>query len=197
MGLLINISGFQRISDELKGAIITALISAIITIIGFIVTNLSMKKNFQNELKRARDNMALEKMATMPYEILTLMDQIMENSSDSKKKKVNPNAVVIKDHKKILNQIYSYGTENAIRIAALMQKEIYENVENNLKQYRVMALFVLLATQIKFDVTGIIVSPELWFQMRITDYSENKIEIMKENNQLVKELELMSKFNIR
>lgn len=197
MGLLINIFGFQGISDELKGAIITALVSAIITIIGFIVTNLSIKKNFQNELKRARDNMALEKMATMPYEILTLMDQIIENNSGSKKKNVNSDVVAIKHHKEILNQIYSYGTESAIRIAALMQKEIYSNFEKNFKQYRAMALFVLLATQIKFDVTGIIISPELWFQMRITDYSDNKVEIMKENNQLVKELELMTKFNIR
>ena len=57
-------------SDDLKGAIITALVTGIISIIGFIVTNTSMKKNFKNELKRQRDSVALERMSTMPYELV-------------------------------------------------------------------------------------------------------------------------------
>lgn len=66
-------------SDELKGAIFTALVTSIISIIGFIATNISMKKNFANELKRQRDNIALEKMSTMPYEVLALMDEMLES----------------------------------------------------------------------------------------------------------------------
>ena len=48
-------------SDDLKGAIITALVTGMISIVGFIVTTTSMKKSFKNELKRQRDNVALEK----------------------------------------------------------------------------------------------------------------------------------------
>ena len=66
-------------SDDLKGAIITALVTGIISIIGFIVTNTSMKKNFKNELKRQRDSVALERMSTMPYEVLVLMDEMIES----------------------------------------------------------------------------------------------------------------------
>lgn len=65
-------------SDDLKGAIITALVTGVISIIGFIVTNISMKRNLKNELKRQRDNIALDKMSTMPYEVLVLMDEIIE-----------------------------------------------------------------------------------------------------------------------
>lgn len=52
-----------------------------------------------------------------------------------------------------------------------MQKENYDtNGEITfLDKYRMMSLYVLLATQIKHDVTEISVSPELWFQMRLSD----------------------------
>ena len=66
-------------SDDLKGAVITDLVTGLISIIGFIVTNSSMKKSFKNEFKRQRDNIALEKMSTMPYEVLVLMDEMIES----------------------------------------------------------------------------------------------------------------------
>ena len=59
-----------------------------------------------------------------------------------------------------------------------------------------MYLYVLLATQIKFDVTGTYVNPEQWFKMRLTDYDKNRDEIRKANNKLVDELELNIKMKI-
>lgn len=96
-------------SDDLKGAIITALVTGMISIIGFIVTNASMKKNFKNELKRQRDSVALEKMSTMPYEVLVLMDEMIESgkmkNETQKKKAMEQN---FKHFKEIMNTIYSY-----------------------------------------------------------------------------------------
>lgn len=54
-------------SDDLKGAIITALVTGMISIVGFIVTTTSMKKSFKNELKRQRDNVVLEKKLQEQY----------------------------------------------------------------------------------------------------------------------------------
>ena len=108
-------------SDDLKGAIITALVTGIISIIGFVITNHSMKKNFENELKRQRDNIALEKMATMPYEVLQLMDKMMEleNIDNDNQKQVTLD-MNLKRFKEIMNTIYSYGSERAIEIVSLM-----------------------------------------------------------------------------
>lgn len=83
-------------SDELLGVIITAVVTSIISIIGFIVTYKSMKRNFREELEKEK--------------------------------------------------AYS-GTDQ-------------------FNHYRVISLYILLATQIKYDVTGIVVSPELWLQMK-------------------------------
>ena len=177
-------------SDELKGAIITAMVTGIISIIGFIVTNISMRKDFKNELMKQRDSIALEKMATMPYEVLDMMDRIMKDQSDR--------AIMreLDKFKVMMNEIYSYGSEKAITIVSTMQKENYaaNGDTSKMDKYRVMAFYVLLATQIKYDVTGIQVNPKFWFRMRITDFEQNQKDIIVANNKLVKELDLDKEF---
>lgn len=193
-------NGKVAMSDDLKGAIITALVTGMISIIGFVVTNISMKKNFKNELKRQRDNIALEKMSTMPYEVLVLMDEMIESgkveNGVKKKKNMEQN---FKHFKEIMNTIYSYGSEKAIGIVSLMQKENYAANGNTecLDKYRMLSEYVLLATQIKYDVTEISVSPELWFQMRLTDYEANKDKFKDANNRLIDELNLRTELKIR
>lgn len=190
--ILLTVASTPGMSDDLKGAIITALVTGIISIIGFIVTNLSMRKNFKNELIKQRDSIALEKMATMPFEVLDLMDRMM------KAKKGWNKSEELDNFKKMMNEIYSYGSEKAISLVALMQKENYNanGDPSKMDKFRLMSSYVLLATQIKFDVTGTYVNPELWFKMRLTDYEENKIEIKKANNNLVNELNLCDKMKI-
>ena len=61
-----QIAQINNMSDDLKGAVITAIVTGTISIVGFIVTYNSMKKNFKNELAKQRYNLALEKMASMP-----------------------------------------------------------------------------------------------------------------------------------
>lgn len=41
------------------------------------------------------------------------------------------------------------------------------------------------------------VSPELWFQMCLTDYEANREELMNANNKLVDKLKLKEKFKIK
>ncbi len=190
--LLLLSTSSAGMSDDLKGTVITALITGVISIIGFIVTNMSMRKSFKNELLKQRDNIALEKMSAIPFDVLELMDRLMGETNNEE------NAKESEKFKKMMNGIYSYGSEKAIEIVALMQKENYAaggNVDN-LDKHRLAALYVLLATQIKFDVTGVCVNPEFWFRMRITDYEENKGEIQKATNKLIKELDLNTKMRI-
>lgn len=191
--ILLTVTNASGMSDDLKGAIITALVTGIISIIGFVVTNLTMRKNFKNELIKQRDSIALEKMATMPFEVLDLMDRIIKSKGNW-----NEN-LELEKFKNMMNEIYSYGSEKAISLVALMQKENYatNGDASKMDKFRVMSLYVLLATQIKFDVTGIYVNPELWFRMRITDYEKNRENVKTANNQLVKELGLSDKMIIK
>ncbi len=194
----ISASALSTVSDEIKGALITTLITGIISIVGFIITYASMKKSFTNELKKQRDSVALEKMATMPFDVLTLLDEII-NSAKTNTNGVNCSMNTTLNHfTEIMNKIYSYGSQDAITIVATIQKENYATRENTnqFDQYRMISLFILLANQIKYDVTEIAVCPKLWFEMRMTDYTTNKAQFINANNIIVQELKLNKKFLI-
>lgn len=80
-----------------------------------------------------------------------------------------------------------------------MQSENYKKtaIPENADKYRTMAFYVLLTAQIRFDITGEIVSPEAWFKMRITDFQANRGLIKDANNCLDEELNLDRHFLIQ
>lgn len=190
MGLILtNVSTIQDKSN-LYMEVIKIIIPAIVSILGFIVTIITLSKSFKNEVRKQKSNVNLEKMSKIPYEVLILLDKLI--SAD------DPDSL-LGDMTALLNTIYAYGTKEAIKIISLMQKENYEagGDKQKLNQYRIIALYILLATQIKYDITGVIVSPKLWFQMKISDYSAADNKIKQANNKLVKELGLNSRMKIK
>ena len=192
MNILIPIvKNFYEMSDTIKAALISAMIPALISIIGFIATNRSVKRDFKNEILKQRNEIALNKMATMPMRILELLGTIIETGGQ--------NEELAKEFDGFMNEVYAYGSENAIALISKIQKDnmfFGDNVaDRNL--YELIAMYILLATQIKYDVTGIIVSPEKWYEMRINDYEINREKMRLANNNVVKMFELNKRFYIK
>ena len=78
-----------------------------------------------------------------------------------------------------------------------MQSENYQlDVTKTENRYRILAFYPLLVTQIKYDVTNIVNSPELWFRLKIKDYQDLRDIMVKENNKIVDELDLNKEFEI-
>ena len=103
MNILLQIAENTNVmSDDLKGAIITAVATSIISIIGFVVTNKSMKKNFKNEILKHRNDVALNKMAMMPMKILELLGKTIEKHGEDTE--------LSKEFDVIMNEIYAYGS---------------------------------------------------------------------------------------
>lgn len=91
-----------------------------------------------------------------------------------------------------MSKIFAYGTKEAITIVSSMQRQNYslqENSDSKIKS-RLIAYYVLLVCQIKYDLTGIEITPEYWYNMKLTDYPNRKSELDKANNNIVKELNL-------
>lgn len=219
--ILLTVTNETSMSDDLKGAIITALVTGIISIIGFIVTNVSMRKSFKNELMRQRDGVALEKMATIPYETLDFYDITVKLSRTDKelknysgdnltrqqmieKKKLEEekkqlDAQLLEKMNYLYNTIYAYGSPTAIKIVSKIQSTNYILGENATKSERlqILAYMILLATQVKKDVTAITVNPQYWLQLRITDYHIKHAEIDEALNKAVDELKLDKEFKIK
>lgn len=218
--ILLTAENAVIMSDNLLGVIITAVVTSIISIIGFIVTNASMRKSFKNELMKHRDSVALEKMATIPYETLDFYDitvklgrtdkemkkyvgnnltrqQIIEKKKlDEEKKQLDTQLLERMNY--LYNTIYAYGSPTAIKIVSKMQSTNYVLGENATEEekLKILAYMILLASQVKKDVTAVVVNPKYWLQMRITDYHINHERMDKAINQVVDELKLDKKFKI-
>ena len=54
----------------------------------------------------------------------------------------------------------------------------------------IIAYYILLLCQVKYDLTGIKINPQYWFRMRLTDYQKLKDNLNSANNKIVKELKL-------
>ena len=179
---------FGNMSDDLKGAIITAVLTSIISIIGFILTNWNMSKNLKNELKKEKTTVHIQKMSEVPYSILCLMDKMIKKPSSEE---------ILDEFRKIMNTVCAYGSKDAIRIASTMQSENYELAEEEQRNtYRTLSFYSLLVTQIKYDVTNIVNSPELWFKLKINDYKNSRDKMIEENNKIIDELDLNKDFKI-
>jgi hypothetical protein len=57
-----------------------------------------------------------------------------------------------------------------------------------------LAAYSLLITQLKYDLTSEIISPESWFQLRMNDYEKIQLKMRQSINDLIKELDLNNSF---
>ena len=60
------------LNSNLGQTVISTGIPALVTIIGFVVTYFAMRRNVREEVKKQKNNIALEKMATVPFDIMQL-----------------------------------------------------------------------------------------------------------------------------
>lgn len=182
--------------DEKFSVALSVGVPAIISIIGFIITIFTLKKDFQNELAKQKANIQLDKMSTMPYAILELLQNIIDAGKKDFSSKVQEH--LKEDMNKIFSTIYAYGSSTAIHILAAMQSENYQSMSapEQRDKFRIMSFYVLLTVQIRADITNEIVSPEEWFKMRLTDFQDNREMIKAANNRLVSELNLSNQYFI-
>ena len=225
VGTLILAKSVQENSVFISGMTIkdwlTILIPASGTLIGFIVTYFSLRKSFKDEIRKQKSNIALEKMSTVPFETLDLYETMMAptkiqkqiNEIENKKQLSNTDRIniqklnnqirevqelILNKMTKLYNTIYAYGSANAIKIVSSMQKINYSlgPDSTNEEKWIIMAHMILLASQVKKDVTNITINPQKWFEMKITDYEENREIFDPLINKVVEKLELDQKFKI-
>ena len=77
-----------------------------------------------------------------------------------------------------------------------MQKQNYANmleeVDTEAKNLLV-AYYVLLATQIRYDVTGEVINPFFWYEINFTDFEKHREKYKKYNHSVVNKLGLNKK----
>ena len=175
------------LTGENIAVILAACIPAVVTIIGFIVTYFLNKRNFKEEVNKAKVDATLEKISDLPYKILTLMDTMLQKNKTKGNEQANLRLI-----QEIMSLTFAYGSKDAITIVSSMQETNYllakepDKVDKN----KMIAYYILLACQVKYDLTGIKINPEYWYRMRMTDYKAMKENLDNATNKIVDELQL-------
>ena len=117
-GEIVTESIGQLTGDNIA-VILAACIPAVVTIIGFVVTYFLNKRNFEEEVKKAKMDVTLEKISDLPYKILMLLDTMLQ-----KNKSGNDEQVSLRSFQEIMRLIFAYGSKNAIMIFSHMQEKI-------------------------------------------------------------------------
>lgn len=164
--------------------IVTITIPAVITIIGFIIAYLKTTKAIASEINKQKTAIYLEKMTEVPYKLVELMNDAESSTEEELLNKV----------KFITLTTFVYGSPNAIKIAAKLQEENYQNATNGTK---VLLYYTLLTCQIKYDLTEIETTPDSYYRIKINDYEDHKNNFKRLNNQIVNELNLESFLKIK
>lgn len=167
------------------------LLSIIITVGGFLITSRNIKRNFKNEIIKIKQAVSISEMQRIPFELFNLMEEISEESKKGSEKYSKKNS---QTYKSIMAKILCYGSIDVIKIAIHIQRNSYKPFSES-TQWTVLILYSLLIVQIKFDLTGTVVSPESYFKIKILDYeTEMKNNVINEINRLVRLLNLNKDF---
>lgn len=158
-------------------------IPAIITIIGFIINILVTQSSIRKEINKKKTDIYLEESSKVPSDILNLLNKILANKNSNS---------VLNDFKSLTVKIFSYGSEDAIKIISSMQQFNYQLAKEAPADtnYKLISFYILLACQVKYDLTGIKINPEYWYKLQLKDYIETSEKLISANNELVDELSL-------
>lgn len=170
------------------------IIPSIISILGFLISTNTNKKNFNKELEKYKNTIAVEK----GKEILELLIKALPSKSED--------PLDQKDMINLQNNILAYGSLDLNKLFEEYQqfnyKTDYENIKS-LKQsgefYEMFAYLFLMILQIKFDITNIALNPKIIARMLITDFdinSEFQIGLKNSVDKIVDKLALNRSFKI-
>lgn len=175
-------------SDEIIAALISTVITSIITVIGFAITYNMNKRNYKEELKNSKATLNIEKLQSIILDVSNLLN--------------NPNNIDPEMYKLLISNILSYGSLDAIKIFTYLQTNLYNiksteqeaNAENNSQLVLTITAYCLLITQIKYDLTGEILPPLSYAKIKLTDFKKLENDFYIKNNEIVDELDLNENF---
>lgn len=178
------------------------IISSLVTIIGFVISFLGIKRELKNSLHIQQNEFMLQKLddivEMIEDSILYTLDEISHNRTEHSGFELNRKLDLI--YKKIL----PYGSREDIMIieticSAAYSWEIVKEQKPNYQSYNMffIANMYLLMCQMKMEMTGTIVNPEAFFRVKFPEYDNYRYVFMNIVNDTVNELDLCRKFIIK
>ena len=162
-----------------------------VTVLGFFITYKLTTKTFGNEIRKSKIDQNVEAMHSLPLELCNMMSKVQKSSGKK-------NSVSNDEYEKLMTKIFAYGSKDAVALAVEIQQTFYKVGKTNedYGQY-LLVLFALLITQLKYEISDEIISPESWFKLKINDYDTVRESAVKDINSVIDKLDLNKKFCVK
>ena len=167
-------------------------IDIFVTIIGFIITYHMTTKSFSNEIRKSKIAYNVEMIHSLPLELCNMMSKIQKNTDGKKNNSVKSN-----EYEALMTKIFAYGSKEAVVLATEIQQIFYKIAKTG-EDYgsKLLIMFSILITQLKYDISDEIISPESWLRLKINDYDDVRDEMRIEINKVISEFSLNEKFYV-
>lgn len=163
-----------------------------VTIIGFVITYHMTTKSVGDEIRKNKIAHNVEMIHSLPLDLCNMMSKIQKSSGNSKKP-----AIKQQDYEDLMTKIFAYGSKDAVTLATEIQQTYYRIAQTDENHgQKLLILFSLLITQLKYDISDEIVSPESWFRLKINDYENVRGDMVIKINNWISQLSLNEKFYV-
>ncbi len=171
---------------------LTIIIPSLVTILGFVISFIINKKEHLQSIQKFKLEKQISDLYGVQKDVLDYIDKlcILNTYPDTEQKEFN------ELQEKIDSIVIYTGSEDAVKLIAYIHSLIYtakdDNIELPLRD--LIAAYVLLAMQIKYDTTGIKTSPKAWYIGKYTTQKMLKYNFYSDSinaiNDIVKKLKL-------
>ncbi len=155
-----------------------------ITIIGLFLSYIGIQRNFTNEIRKFKSSIALNKLSNLPLDLAVMLFNITKLMNN------------IDDYKKMISQITAYGTKEAVEIVAVIQQKAYKGIKSKEDSLELTALFSILLSQIKKDLTTEIMKPSEWLKITLNDYENNEDQLTEIINNVIEKYKFNNCFKL-
>lgn len=146
--------------------ILAIIVPSAITVVGFVVSYIINKRNHYQSIQQIKTEKQISDLYNILNDVFELLDMLL--LLYAQRKDMLNGFQELK--KRIYSTIFSAGSKDAVNIMAYIQEMAYSGIDDGVEvpSYQLIASYVLLAMQIKYDVTGVEVSPLTWYKGRFT-----------------------------
>lgn len=202
-------SNVLGMSDDLKGVIFSTIVTGIITVLGFVITYLSMKRNFKNELQKQNNEIIVNKLSQLYSDIFKFLKEVSrgikiiddlkvsDNIEERNNFRIHYQEVFQEFNNGMLHDLLFYSTEDIINVLYVIQRT-FDDKENDVMTQilTIISGMLIILAMLRYELTGTIVNPEKYFYLFI-DEGRDHVEIYKKcSNAIVQELKLNKKYMI-
>lgn len=164
------------------------MLAAVMSFLGAVIGALPLMITFwgdkhKEKLSRQREDLHNAQLDALEY--VNLMLEYIGNINLGKEVSSDTEDKLNKNRKKIKETVFACGSSDAIKLVEYIDYSLYNKKVDSGDQ-RIITAYIMLTLQLKYDLTGIKVSPEAWYIGEFIGYST--LEFYEQSKEISKEI---------